>query len=26
VPLAIERNGKRVIVLPGDKDYPGTDS
>ncbi len=26
VPLAIERNGKRVIVLPGENDYPGTDS
>ena len=26
VPLTIERNGKREIVLPGDKDYPGTDS
>lgn len=26
VPLTIERNGKRVIVLPGDKDYPGAKS
>jgi len=26
VPLAIERNGKRVIVLPGENDYPGTGS
>ncbi len=26
VPLTIERNGKRVIVLPGEKDYPGTGS
>ena len=26
VPRAIERNGKRVIVLPGDKDYPGMNS
>lgn len=26
VPVTIERNGKQEIVLPGDKDYPGTRS
>lgn len=26
VPRAIERDGKRVIVLPGEKDYPGSNS
>lgn len=26
VPLVIERNGKREIVLPGDKNYPGAKS
>ncbi len=26
VPVIIERNGKKEIVLPGDKDYPGVKS